>query len=75
MLLLESVPTGTMCEYLSWSQSVQTPAPEPGMILTGINLSSALLNLLVLIDPRVESNFPYAAKRDIFSKTVALLLK
>lgn len=45
------------------------------MILTGIRLRSALLNLWVLIEPRVESDFPSAAQRDIFSQTVALLLK
>lgn len=45
------------------------------MILTGIRLRSALLNLWVLIEPCVESNFPSAAQRDIFRQTVALLLK
>lgn len=60
-LLLESVAVGTVCEHLSWSQSVQTPALEAGMILTGIGLRSALLNLWVLTQPRVESEFPSAA--------------
>lgn len=45
------------------------------MILTGITLRSALPNLWVLIEPRVESDFSSAAWRDIFSQTVALLLK
>lgn len=47
------------------------------MILAGISLRSALLNLWVLIEPRVESDFPSAAaaRRDIFSQTVTLLLK
>lgn len=45
------------------------------MILAGISLRSALLNLWVLIEPHVESDFPSAALRDIFSQIVALLLK
>lgn len=58
----------------SWSQSVQTSALEAELILAGIKLRSALLSLWVLIEPRVESDFPSAAWRDIFSQTVALLL-
>lgn len=56
---------------------MQTPALEAGMILAGISLRSAPLNLWVLIEPRVESDFASAAaaRRDIFSQTVALLLK
>lgn len=45
------------------------------MILAGIRQRPALLNLWVLIEPRVESDFPCAALRDIFSQAVALLLK
>lgn len=44
-------------EYRSWSQSVQIPALEAGMILAGIRLCSALQNLWVLTEPRVESFF------------------
>lgn len=45
------------------------------MILAGIRPRSALLKLWVLIEPRVELDFPSAAQGDIFSQTVALVLR
>lgn len=45
------------------------------MILAGIRLRSALLDLWVLMEPCVESDFPSAACGGIFSQTVELLLK
>lgn len=64
-----------MYEYFSWSQSVKTPTLEAEMILTGIKLRAAMLNLWILIEPHTESDFPSAALRDIFSQTGPLLLK
>lgn len=70
-----NLPQLRLYEYFSWSQSVKTPALEAEMILTGIRLRAALLNLWILIESRAESDFPSAAQRDIFSQTGPLLLK
>lgn len=61
--------------FVHLPQTLQTLTLEMKTVHTGIKLRSVLLNLWFLIGPHVESGFPSAAPKDIFSQTLVHLLK